>query len=79
MSQKLQKAIAKCSRFSNTRQFVGYLTPVDIVTLVDVGHVSPSSGCETLVEHARRDIRSGLSTCKWFYFYPNGLKMIDRR
>lgn len=72
----LNTAINKCSRFSDTKAWVGYLTDMEIVALIDAG-AKPVNGCERHVERARSNIENGISSPIWFYFYPNGLKMRD--
>jgi hypothetical protein len=44
-----------------------YLTPVEIVVLVDAG-VKPSPGSVATVKRARADIKAGKSNRSWFYF-----------
>lgn len=72
----LNEAIRKSRQFSDTNQWAGYLTDMEIVTLIDAG-AKPADRCQWHVERARNNIKNGICSPIWFYFYPNGLKMRD--
>lgn len=72
----LNTAINKCTRFSDTTEWAGYLTDMEIVTLIEAG-VTPTEYCQRHVERARTNIKYGISSPVWFYFHPNGLVMKD--
>lgn len=77
MNQRdLKKIVAKCGRFSNTNQWCGYLTPTEIIALIDAG-AKPGLGWDSMLERVRLNKKTGISNPIWFYFYPNGIKMVD--
>lgn len=74
----LERAIKKSRRFSDTRQWVGYLIPVEIIALVEAGAKPTSNGWD--VEQAREDRKKGIGGGHWFYFYPpRGIAMNESR
>lgn len=73
----LKLAIKKCRRFSDTNQWCGYLTSAEVVVLVEAGAIPTNSLRLAWVERAKENMKRGVSKNVWFYFYPNGLKMID--
>ena len=72
----LQRAKAKC-RYYHNKEWVGYLTPSEIVALVYA-----SIHCKGLwdVEHARDDMAKGRSNPRYFYFEPpKGMFVAEQR
>lgn len=62
--------IKKCQRYDKDI-WCGYLTSVDIVTLIDAGAI-PQTGWDDWVTYARENKRKGIANPTWFYFKPNG-------
>ncbi len=66
----LRRAESKISRFSDTPQWCGYLTPSEALALLDDGgREGPSSMDKRKYFQEKRD--SGDSAPQWFYFFPS--------
>jgi hypothetical protein len=66
-SRNFLVALSKISRFSNTQEWCGYLTPSEAVALLDAGGIAS--------EHYDQSVRirkaEGKSKPTWFYFIPS--------
>lgn len=72
----LRLAISKCRRFSDTKQWCGYLTDAEIMALLQSG-ATPAHKGDWIINRTNNNIKNGISSPIWFYFYPNGIKMKD--
>lgn len=70
----LDRALAKCHRFSDTRQWCGYFTPSEIKALLTAG-VRPAHNDDYILRVIDEEIAQGISQTRWFYFYPVKVKM----
>lgn len=62
----LQRAIRKIKRY-NDRQFGGYLTPCEIIAIMDNGGVVTDYG-KSFVGYAEKHKKHGTGNPFWFYF-----------
>ena len=64
----VRQRTARNAKISNTgrREWGGYLTPVEIVSLIDEDGFKPSSPRD--VERAREKVAAGNASPTWFYF-----------
>lgn len=69
MTRNLFIAFKKASQYS-AKEWCGYLTPNEIVALVDEAGAKPVESNNHLLQRARGDIKTGTIYCTWFYFYP---------
>jgi hypothetical protein len=76
LNNNLQRALKKCRLFMGGPQWVGHLTPCEILAILDSGGRAVD-GNEWRVEYAKRNKESGVSNPSWFYFYP-GNKLTPR-
>lgn len=81
MCKFILRAIAKCRYFSKGI-YVGHLTPCEILALVEICHVIPENKnfengryWEAEYKILKEYKATGISTSRYFYFDPNGLKM----
>ena len=68
----LEIAIHKCKQHAGNPVWCGHLTPSDIFVLVESG-AKPVHDYQ--LEFYKYCMDKGDSSCHWFYFFPNGLKM----
>lgn len=68
----LHKKIHKTLCHARQQEFVGYLTPVEILYLEQLGIQRPQNGSmsECYLERAREQVKRGESGGSWFYFIP---------
>lgn len=59
--------VNKVHRFSNTKKWVGYLTPTEIQQILDGGGKATS---DCYVDDIKDMKNKGKNNPTWFYFYP---------
>lgn len=69
LSKPLETALGKARPFSDTKEWCGCLTPVEILALVNDGH----KACNPQdVVWAKQHAQKGESKAYWFYFFATG-------
>ena len=64
-----RRMLNKLQPWRNYTQCVGYLTPVEIVHLVNIG-CRPEMGSYWKIDEAKKQIAVGEIYGTWFYFHP---------
>ena len=66
----LRRAMRKIRQFSNTKEWCGYLTPCEMIALLDDGGKETNNSMYQR-EYIQSHIDNGICNPFWFYFYPS--------
>ncbi len=71
--QKVHKILKRCRHTHTGNTWAGYLTPTDILTLIEAGY-RPTDTRGWDESRAREDQAAGIGKPTWFYFVRNRTK-----